>query len=94
MLKSPLGLILFRIKLILKFAHVTDAYFYLAGGDEWMLVAEKLDLNAEEIRYLDKRTLNPAHALLGYIANRRYLTVGELYKVLCNCGIPVIADKL
>ena len=68
--------------------------FCVTGIDEWMLVAEKLGLNSEEIRYLDKRTLNPADALLSYIANQRYLTVGELYEVLCDCGVPVIADKL
>ena len=58
------------------------------------MVAEKLGLNAEEIRYLDKRTLNPAEAVLGYSANRRRLTVGNLYDVLCHCGLPVVADKL
>ena len=67
---------------------------FVSGGDEWKLVAEKLGLNLEEIRYLDKRTLNPADALLSYIANKRYLTVGELYEVLCDCGVPVMADRL
>ena len=67
---------------------------FVSGGDEWKLVAEKLGLNPEEIRYLDKRTLNPADALLSYIANKRYLTVGELYEVLCDCGVPVMADRL
>ena len=66
----------------------------VAGGDKWKLVAEKLGLNHEEIRFLDERNTNPVDALLGFIANHRYMSVGELYQVLCDCGIPVIADKL
>ena len=66
----------------------------VAGGDKWKLVAEKLGLNQEEIRFLDERKTNPVDALLGFVANQRYMSVGELYQVLCDCGIPVIADKL
>ena len=66
----------------------------VAGGDKWKLVAEKLGLNNEEIRFLDERNMNPVDALLGFIVNQRYMSVGELYQVLCDCGIPVIADKL
>ena len=66
----------------------------VAGGDKWKLVAEKLGLNQEEIRFLDERNTNPVDALLVFIANQRYMSVGELYQVLCDCGIPVIADKL
>ena len=66
----------------------------VAGGDKWKLVAEKLGLNHEEIRFLDERTTNPVEALVGFIANQRYMSVGELYQVLCDCGIPVIADQL
>ena len=73
---------------------IAIVYFCVAGGDEWMLVAERLGLDPDEIRYVDKRTLNPADALIGYIAHQRLLTVVELYKVLCDCGLPVIADKL
>lgn len=65
------------------------------GGDEWQLVAEKLGLTPEEIRFLDKRTLNPADAMLGYIASRYNITVGQLYELLnVQCGLPVIADHL
>ena len=53
-----------------------------------------LGLNPEEIRYLDRRTMNPADAALAYIARRRHLTVGDLYDILCECGLPLIADKL
>ena len=63
-------------------------------GDQWEIVAEKLGLSPQEIRFLDKRILNPADALIGYIANQRYLSVGELYDVLCDCDLPVVADLL
>ncbi|CAH3116407.1 unnamed protein product [Porites lobata] len=66
----------------------------LSCGDQWKLVAEKLGFTPPEIRFLDKRTLNPAEALIGYIANQRYLSVGELYDVLCDCDLPVVADLL
>ena len=69
-------------------------FIIVAGGDKWKLVAEKLGLNHEEIRFLDERNTNPVDALLSFIANQRYMSVGELYQVLCDCGIPVIADKL
>lgn len=66
----------------------------VAGDEKWKDVAEKLGLNQEAICFLDQRTTNPAEALLGYIANQRYLSVGELYELLCECGLPLIADKL
>ena len=69
-------------------------FIIVAGGEKWKLVAEKLGLNPDEIRFLDERNKNPVDALLGFVANQRYMSVGELYQVLCDCGIPVIADKL
>ena len=69
-------------------------FVIVADGDKWKLVAEKLGLNPGEIRFLDERTLNPVEALLGYISNQRYLSVGELYQILCECGVPIIADRL
>ena len=76
--------------------YVCVDFVVVAGDDRWKFVAEKFGLNSEEIRFLDERNRNPAEALLGFIANHRdrCLTVGELYKVLCDCGIPLIADKL
>ena len=71
------------------FVHVAAA-----GYDKWKLVAEKLGLNQDEIRFLDLRYKNPVEALLIFITNQRPMSVGELYNVLCECGIPVIADKL
>ena len=68
--------------------------FSYVAGDQWKIVAEKLRFTPQEIRFLDKRTLNPAEALIGYIANQRYLSVGELYDVLCDSVLPVVADLL
>ena len=63
-----------------------------------LIVAEKLGLNQDEIRFLDLRQKNPVEALLIFITNQRPaerpMNVGELYNILCECGIPVIADKL
>ena len=69
-------------------------FVVVADGDKWKFVAEKLGLNPGEIRFLDERHKNPVEALLAFVANQRYMTVGELYQVLCDCGIPVIADQL
>ena len=70
----------------------------ISGRLKWRLVAEKLGLNQDEIRFLDLRQKNPVEALLIFITNQRPaerpMNVGELYKILCECGIPVIADKL
>ena len=65
-----------------------------AGGDEWRVVAEKLGLSPKQIRYLEKRTLNPCDAALAFISRRCYISVGELYDLLNECGLPVVADNL
>ena len=74
--------------------HVVFFHVAVAGDDKWKLVAEKLGLNQDEIRFLDLRHKNPVEALLIFITNQRSMNVGELYNILCECGIPVIADKL
>ena len=68
--------------------------FTSVGLDEWKLFAEKLGLTPEEIRFLDQRTLNPADAALSYIAQKYRITVGDLYHLLTECGLPVVADLL
>lgn len=68
--------------------------FISVVSDKWKLFAEKLELTPDEIRFLDQRTLNPVDAALNYIAKRRPLTVGDLYNLLNDCELPVIADKL
>ncbi|KAJ7369981.1 hypothetical protein OS493_034925, partial [Desmophyllum pertusum] len=62
--------------------------------EDWKLVAEKLGMTQEEICFLDKRILNPADAILSYAANRYNITVGDLYDLLNECGLPVMADLL
>ena len=64
----------------------------IVGGDEWKLVAEGLGLTPQEIRFLDKRTLNPLDSALNFVARQRDITVGDLYGILSECGCPVIAD--
>ena len=66
----------------------------LAGGDQWKDVAEKLGLSPNEIRFLERRTLNPFDATLAFLSQRSDLSVGCLYDVLTECGLPVIADLL
>lgn len=68
--------------------------FCVLGGDEWKPVAERLGLTPQEIRFLDKRTLNPFDAALSFIAKQRFLSVGDLYDALNDCELPVIADLL
>ena len=64
----------------------------VVGGDEWKLVAEALGLTPHEIRFLNNRTLNPLDAALAFIAKQRDITVGDLYDLLSECGLPVVAD--
>ncbi|XP_078360035.1 uncharacterized protein LOC144644434 isoform X1 [Oculina patagonica] len=71
-----------------------DLTIHLSGGDEWALLAEKFGLTPAEIRYLDKRTMNPCDAALGFVANRYRVTVGDLYSLLVDCGFPALADLL
>jgi len=78
-----------------KFSFTTnwsDKCFCIVGGDEWKPIAEKLGFNPQEIRYLDRRYPNSAAELLIYIADRRGLTVGNLYDVLVDSGLPRLAD--
>ena len=58
------------------------------------MIAEELGLTPREIRFLDKRTVNPCDAALAFISRQRYISVGDLYNKLNKCGLPVIADLL
>ena len=58
------------------------------------MVAEELGLTPREIRFLDKRTLNPCDAALAFISRHCYISVGDLYDGLNKCGLPVTADLL
>ncbi len=58
------------------------------------MVAERLGMTSAEIRFLDKRLLNPADAMIGHVANLYFITVGDLYDLLVDCELPVMADVL
>ena len=68
--------------------------FPFVGGEEWKKLAEKLGLAPREIRFLDKRVLNPCEAAIAFIASQRYITVGELYDKISKCELPLLADIL
>ena len=57
-----------------------------------MELAEGLGLTPPEIRFLEKRTLNPMEAALSFIAKQRLLSVGELYELLNERDFPMLAD--
>ena len=71
-----------------------DVSIYFVGGEEWKLVAEELGLSPREIRYIDKRVMNPCEAVLAYISRQCSISVGELYDRLNKCGLPVTAELL
>lgn len=66
----------------------------IVGGEEWKVVAERLGLTVIEIRFIDKRVLNPFDAVLDYVSQRSYINVDYLYDLLNDCGLPVFADIL
>ena len=82
-----------KIGTLLRIQCFGSFFILITGDDKWKFVAEKLGLNQAEISFLDQRYPNPAEALIGFIAEQRFMSVGELYKVLCDCGVPVIADR-
>ena len=59
-----------------------------------MELAEGLGLTPSEIRFLDKRTINPMQAALSFITKQRFLSVGELYELLNEHDLPMLADLL
>lgn len=73
-------------------------YFFVflpLGGDEWMSLAERLGLTPAEIRFLDKRVLNPCDAALEHARKQRLIqNVGDLYDRLVDCELPLLADLL
>ena len=65
-----------------------------AGGDEWKVLAERLGFSQIEIRFLDKRVVNPSDVVLGAVGNHRHLSIGEIYDTLVDCDLPAIADLM
>ena len=57
-------------------------------------VAEKLGLRPNEIEFLDMIYKNPYNAALAYLAQRDGLNVDDLYDMLTECGMPMLADIL
>ena len=74
--------------------NIETLFICIAGGEEWKVVAERLGLNTKEIRYLDVRIRNPCEAALSVVTQRRCMNVDDLYDVLTECGMPVLADIL
>ena len=62
--------------------------------DEWMMIAEQLDMTPAEIRFLDKRMLNPFDAALSFVSKWRFISVGLLYDLLNESMLPALADLL
>ena len=68
--------------------------FFYAGRDEWKLLAERLGFSQIEIRFLDKRFVNPSDVVLGAVGKHRHLSVGEIYNTLVDCELPATADLM
>ena len=64
------------------------------GGWQWKVLAERLDLTVNEIKFLDERYRNPSEALLTFVAHYYGINVDYLYDVLTECGMPALADIL
>ena len=65
-----------------------------AGGEKWKVVAERMGFTAPEIRYLAHRTRNPFEAALTHYIQRNPMKVDDLYNILTECEMPVLADIL
>lgn len=76
--------------------HFFAKLFFLLdlGGQDWKLLAEKLGLRADEIRFLDFRVKDPCEGALNRVAAQGSLNVGDLYNYLVELGYPLIADEL
>ena len=72
----------------------TALIFIVVGGDEWKLLAERLGFSQIEIRFLDKRVMNPSDVVLGAVGKHRHLSVGEIYDTLVDCELPAVADLM
>ena len=59
-----------------------------------MMIAERLGLTPEEIRFIDNRIFNTADVVLSYVSEKRIISVGLLYDLLNESGLPMLADSL
>lgn len=58
------------------------------------MVAERLGLTPEEIRYLDHRVLNPMDIVFRFVGERSSVRVETLYDLMTELGLPEVADLL
>ena len=57
-------------------------HFVCVSVTDWHVLAERLDLTANEIKFVDARCRNPSEALLTFVAQRRDgMNVDDLYDV-------------
>ena len=63
-------------------------------GWKWKDVVEKLGLRPFEIQFLDIRYKNPCDAALAFLARRDGMNVDDLYDMLTECEMPMLADIL
>ena len=63
-------------------------------GGRWKVVADRLGLRGSEIEFLDERYRNPSEPTLEYGARRHGMNVDDLYDVLTECEMPMLADIL
>ena len=71
-----------------------EHFVCVAVGGQWKVVAQRLGLRENEIKFLDERYRNPGEAILAFAASRYGMNVDDLYDVLTECGMPVLADIL
>ncbi|XP_048586963.1 uncharacterized protein LOC5503897 isoform X2 [Nematostella vectensis] len=60
----------------------------------WKRFADKIGMSTDDIKYLDQRTDNPADGALSKWELRTNLSIGHLYDMLNELGMPLIADRL
>ena len=60
----------------------------------WKVVADRLGLRGSEIEFLDERYPNRSEATLDFVAHCYGMNVDDLYDVLPECEMPVLADIL
>ncbi|XP_015748721.1 PREDICTED: uncharacterized protein LOC107328511 isoform X3 [Acropora digitifera] len=74
--------------------NLRDLTVDLTVRGRWKVVAERLGLRGSEIEFLDERYPNPSQATLEFVAHRYGLNVDDLYDLLTECEMPVLADIL
>lgn len=69
-------------------------HFFFQATDNWKKLACHLGLTNHEIQYFDShRFRNPADEVLKQWETKRNTTVGDLYNILVELDMPVIADS-